>query len=469
MLEILNRLDSFVWGPPLLILLVGTGIYLSLRLGLLQIFRLPRAFRLIFVSDEEHQGDVSSFAALCTALAATVGTGNIIGVATAIKTGGPGALFWMWIVALLGMATAYAESALAQLYKVNDHHGLYRGGPAFYISRGLKSPWAGAVFSVALLVVFGLVFNAVQANAISESFSESFGLDRTQVGVGVAVLSGIVIFGGIRNIARVAEVVVPFMAVAYLGVALWVLVANVDKIPDVLVLIVRSAFGMDQAVGGVVGGMTAAMLNGVKRGLYSNEAGMGSAPNIAAVAIPSPHHPSSQGFVQALGVFIDTILICTATGVMILMSDALQPGSGVTGTVLTQHALAYHIGDHGKDFVALAVFFFAFTSIIGNYSYAEGALTYLNINNKPCLFILRTLVLVFIVWGAREAITTVFDAADAVMGIMAIINLVGITLLSGLVVKLTRDYFEQAKHGDPRFRLSDYPELKGQIEEEIWK
>ena len=172
---------------------------------------------------------------------------------------------------------------------------------------------------------------------------------------------------------------------------------------------------------------------------------------------------------QALGVFIDTILICTATGVMILMSDALQPGSGVTGTVLTQHALAYHIGDHGKDFVALAVFFFAFTSIIGNYSYAEGALTYLNINNKPCLFILRTLVLVFIVWGAREAITTVFDAADAVMGIMATINLVGISLLSGLVVKLTRDYFEQAKHGDPRFRLSDYPELKGQIEEEIWK
>ena len=331
----------------------------------------------------------------------------------------------------------------------------------------LVSIIAGA--AVALLVVFGLVFNAVQANAISESFSESFGLDRTQVGVAVAVLSGIVIFGGIRNIARVAEVVVPFMAVAYLGVALWVLVANVDKIPDVLVLIVRSAFGLDQAAGGLVGGMTAAMLNGVKRGLYSNEAGMGSAPNIAAVAIPSPHHPSSQGFVQALGVFIDTILICTATGVMILMSDALQPGSGVTGTVLTQHALAYHIGEHGKDFVALAVFFFAFTSIIGNYSYAEGALTYLNINNKPCLFILRTLVLVFIVWGAREAITTVFDAADAVMGIMAIINLVGISLLSGLVVKLTRDYFEQAKHGDPRFRLSDYPELKGQIEEEIWK
>ena len=469
MTNAIDAINTVVWGYILIYGLLAVGIYFSIRLRFLQIFHFRELIRAVTRTPEKDSQGITPIQALTTSLASRVGTGNIAGVAVAVYTGGPGALFWMWIVALLGMATAYAESALAQLYKVNDHHGLYRGGPAFYISRGLKSPWAGAVFSVALLVGFGLVFNAVQANAIAESFSESFSLDRTQVGVAVAVLSGIVIFGGIRNIARVAEVVVPFMAVAYLGVALWVLVANVDKIPDVLVLIVRSAFGLDQAAGGLVGGMTAAMLNGVKRGLYSNEAGMGSAPNIAAVAIPSPHHPSSQGFVQALGVFIDTILICTATGVMILMSDALQPGSGVTGTVLTQHALAYHIGDHGKDFVALAVFFFAFTSIIGNYSYAEGALTYLNINNKPCLFILRTLVLVFIVWGAREAITTVFDAADAVMGIMAIINLVGITLLSGLVVKLTRDYFEQAKHGDPRFRLSDYPELKGQIEEEIWK
>ena len=469
MTNAIDAINTVVWGYILIYGLLAVGIYFSIRLRFLQIFRFREFIRAVTRTPEKDSQGITPIQALTTSLASRVGTGNIAGVAVAVYTGGPGALFWMWIVALLGMATAYAESALAQLYKVNDHHGLYRGGPAFYISRGLKSPWAGAVFSVALLVVFGLVFNAVQANAIAESFSESFSLDRTQVGVAVAVLSGIVIFGGIRNIARVAEVVVPFMAVAYLGVALWVLVANIDKIPDVLVLIVRSAFGLDQAAGGLMGGMTAAMLNGVKRGLYSNEAGMGSAPNIAAVAIPSPHHPSSQGFVQALGVFIDTILICTATGVMILMSDALQPGSGVTGTVLTQHALAYHIGEHGKDFVALAVFFFAFTSIIGNYSYAEGALTYLNINNKPCLFILRTLVLVFIVWGAREAITTVFDAADAVMGIMAIINLVGITLLSGLVVKLTRDYFEQAKHGDPRFRLSDYPELKGQIEEEIWK
>jgi len=252
--DILDKASGHLFLYLLAWLLVLGGLYFTVRTGFVQLRLFPYMVRAITSSRDSNEGGISSFQAFAVGLASRVGTGNIVGVAIAITMGGPGAVFWMWIVALLGMATAYAESALAQLYKVNDHHGLYRGGPAFYISRGLKSPWAGAVFSVALLVVFGLVFNAVQANAISESFSESFGLDRTQVGVGVAVLSGIVIFGGIRNIARVAEVVVPFMAVAYLGVALWVLVANVDKIPDVLVLIVRSAFGMDQAVGGVVGG-----------------------------------------------------------------------------------------------------------------------------------------------------------------------------------------------------------------------
>ena len=466
---VIDAINDVVWGYVLIYGLLAVGVYFSIRLRLLQLFKFGEFIRSVTRTPEKDSHGITPIQALTTSLASRVGTGNIAGVAVAVYTGGPGALFWMWVVAFLGMATAYAESTLAQLYKVSDHDGLYRGGPAFYITRGLNAPWAGALFSIILLVVFGLVFNAVQANAIAESLNESFQLDRIQIGVGVAILSGLVIFGGIRNIARVAEVVVPFMAVAYLGVALWVMVANIDRVPAVIGLIIKSAFGFEQAAGGVMGSMAAAMLNGVKRGLFSNEAGMGSAPNIAAVAIPSPHHPSSQGFVQALGVFIDTILICTATGVMILMSDALQPGSGVTGTVLTQHALAYHIGDHGKDFVALAVFFFAFTSIIGNYSYAEGALTYLKIDNRVNLVLLRSMVLVFIVWGAYEAITTVFDAADAMMGIMAIINLVAIVMLSGLVVKLTRDYFEQLKHGDPRFKLSDYPELKGQIEEDIWK
>lgn len=465
--EFVADVNNVLWGHVLIYALLAVGVYFSVRLGFLQVFRFPELVRSVTRPPKKDHHGITPIQALMTSLASRVGTGNIAGVAVAITTGGPGALFWMWLVAFLGMATAYAESTLAQLYKVSDHDGLYRGGPAFYISRGLKAPWAGTLFSVALLVVFGLAFNAVQANSIAESMQESFGFDRVHVGVFVAVLSGVVIFGGVRNIARVAEIIVPFMAVAYLGVALWVMIANIDQVPAAIMLILRSAFGLEQAAGGVMGGMMAAMLNGVKRGLYSNEAGMGSAPNIAAVAVPSPHHPSSQGFVQALGVFIDTLLICTATGVMILMSNALQV-TDATGTVLTQHALAYHIGPHGKDFVALAVFFFAFTSIIGNYSYAEGALTYLKLDNRVALTVLRVLVLVFILWGSYESLATVFDTADMTMGVMALINLVAIMLLSGLVVKLTRDYFNQLKTGEPNFRLSDYPELKGQIEDSIW-
>lgn len=460
--------NDVLWGYVLIYGLLAVGILFSVRLKFIQVVHFGELVRSITRAPQRDSHGITPFQALTTSLASRVGTGNIAGVAVALYTGGPGALFWMWVVAFLGMATAYAESTLAQLYKVSDDRGMYRGGPAFYISKGLNAPWAGSAFAVCLLVVFGLVFNAVQANAIAESMSESFGFDKVGVGLFLAVLSGVVIFGGVRKIARVAEVVVPFMAVAYLGVALWIMVTNFDRVPDAIMMILRSAFGLEPAVGGFVGGMTAAMLQGVKRGLFSNEAGMGSAPNIAAVAVPSPHHPSSQGFVQSLGVFIDTLLICTATGVMILLSDALQPGSGISGSVLTQHAMAYHIGSFGKDFVAIAVFFFAFTSIIGNYSYAEGSMTYLKIDTRIGMTLLRVLVLIFIVWGAYEKIGTVFDTADAVMGIMASINLVAIALLSGLVVKLTNDYFSQSKQGDPRFCLSRFPELKGQVDERIW-
>ncbi|MDO4904000.1 MAG: sodium:alanine symporter family protein [Lautropia sp.] len=466
--ETIGVINDVLWGYVLIYGLLAVGILFSVRLRFLQVVHFRELVRAVTRAPQKNSHGITPFQALTTSLASRVGTGNIAGVAVALYTGGPGSLFWMWIVAFLGMATSYAESTLAQLYKVSDHNGLYRGGPAFYISKGLNAPRVGMAFALCLLVVFGLVFNAVQANAIAESMSESFGFDKVYVGLFLALLSGIVIFGGVRKIARVAEVVVPFMAAAYLGVALWIMLTNIDRVPEAIAMILRSAFGLEPAVGGFVGGMTAAMLNGVKRGLFSNEAGMGSAPNIAAVATPSPHHPSSQGFVQSLGVFVDTLLICTATGVMILLSDALQPGSGVTGSVLTQQAMAYHIGTHGKDFVAIAVFFFAFTSIIGNYSYAEGAMTYMKIDTRTGVTLMRSLVLVFIVWGAYEKITTVFDAADATMGIMASINLVSIVLLSGLVVKLTNDYLEQRKLGEPHFDMAKFPELKGKIDEGIW-
>jgi len=375
----------------------------------------------------------------------------------------------MWMVALVGMATAYSESTLAQLYKVKNAEGQYRGGPAFYLARGLGVPWAGAIFSVCLILSFGLIFNAVQANSIADAMQGAYGVPKVAVGLAVAAVSGIVIFGGIRQIARVAEIIVPFMAAAYLLLALFVVVVNFSEVPGIIGSIIGSAFGFQEAAGGVTGGVMAAMMNGVKRGLFSNEAGMGSAPNIAAVATPDPHHPSSQGLVQALGVFIDTILICTATAIMILLSGVLDPGNGVTGTQLTQDALSAQVGGFGDDFIAIAILFFAFTSIIGNYSYAENAMTFLGFGGKGPLSVLRVAVLAMVVWGAMQSVATVFNAADASMGLMATINLIAIVLLSGTVAKLTKDYFAQKKEGKvPRFHAANYPELAGHIDEKIW-
>jgi AGCS family alanine or glycine:cation symporter len=259
------------------------------------------------------------------------------------------------------------------------------------------------------------------------------------------------------------------MAVAYVLLAVVVLVLNITEVPVMLVTIVQSALGFEAAAGGVTGGLAAAMLNGVQRGLFSNEAGMGSAPNIAACAVPQPHHPSSQGFVQALGVFIDTLIICTVTALVILLSGVFEPGSGLTGTKLTQAALEDHIGAFGGYFIAVAILFFAFTSIIGNYSYAENALHYLGLAGKTGRMTLRTVALLMVVWGAMQTVSTVFNTADASMGLMATINLIAIVLLSGTVVKLTRDYFAQRQEGlEPQFHGRDYPELEEQVETDIW-
>ena len=466
---IIDFLNTIFWGYVLIYGLLAVGVYFTVRLKALQIVHFPEMIRSVMGSSSTDHAGITPFQALCTSLASRVGTGNIAGVAVALYLGGPGAIFWMWMVATLGMATAFSESTLAQLYKVKDSEGRYRGGPAFYIAKGLKAPWAGAVFSVCLILSFGLVFNAVQANSIADAMEGAFGASKLVTGIVLAVLSGIIIFGGIPMIARVAEIVVPFMAVGYLGVALFAVFANIAEVPALIVLIVKSAFGLEPAAGGVAGSIAAAMLNGVKRGLFSNEAGMGSAPNIAAVATPDPHHPVSQGFVQALGVYIDTILICTATALLILLSGTLAPGSGVTGTQLTQAAMEHHIGWAGPYFVAVAIFFFAFTSIIGNYSYAENALVFLGVGNTIGKTVLRAGVLLMVVWGAYESLATVFNAADASMGLMATVNLIAICLLSGLVSRLTKDYLAQRKEGkNPRFIASSMPELEGQIDKEIW-
>ncbi|TKT77649.1 sodium:alanine symporter family protein [Aquamicrobium sp. LC103] len=469
MTAIIDFLNTIFWSYVLVYGLIAVGIFFTIRLGFVQFVHFGEMFRVVRGSDKNDKSGITPFQALTTSLASRVGTGNIAGVAVALYLGGPGAIFWMWVVALVGMATAYAESTLAQLYKVRNKEGQYRGGPAFYIARGLGAPWAGGIFSVCLILAFGLVFNAVQANSIADAMQGAFGFPKIGTGIVVAAITGVVIFGGIRQIARVAEIVVPFMAGAYLLMAVVVLIMNITEVPGVIGLIFSSAFGLSEAAAGFTGGLAAAMLNGVKRGLFSNEAGMGSAPNIAAVATPDPHHPSSQGLVQALGVFIDTILVCTATAVLILLSGALVPDSGVTGTQLTQAAMQEHIGAAGVYFVALAIFFFAFTSIIGNYAYSENAMTFLGAGTGIPIAILRAAVLLMVVWGAYETVATVFDAADASMGLMATINLIAILLLSGTVAKLTKDYFDQKKAGErPTFHAANYPELQGQIDQEIW-
>lgn len=470
MTSVIGFLNTLFWSYVLIYGLLAVGAFFTIRLGFVQFRHFGEMFRCVIGSGARDKNGITPFQALTVSLASRVGTGNIAGVAVALYLGGPGAIFWMWMVALVGMATAYAESTLAQLYKTHGEGGIYRGGPAQYIARGLGLPWLGAVFSLCLILSFGLVFNAVQANSIADAFQGAFGISKLMTGLGLAALTAVVIFGGIRQIARVAEYVVPFMAGAYLLLAIVIMGMNVTALPGMFASIFASAFGFAPAAGGVAGSIAAAMLNGVKRGLFSNEAGMGSAPNIAAAATPDPHHPSSQGFVQALGVFIDTILVCTATAMMILLSGVMEPGNGVTGTALTQAALVHHIGPIGASFVAVAIFFFAFTSIIGNYAYSESAMDFIGLGKKGPITALRVAVLGMVIWGALQAVATVFDAADASMGLMATINLVAIVALSGVVTKLTRDYLAQRKMGKlPTFHLADHPDLAKGVEADIWK
>lgn len=464
---VVGLINRVLWDYVLTYGLLAVGLYFTVRLRLLQVRRFPHMLKIVGRGAGGDAAGISPFQALCTSLAARVGTGNLAGVAIALTVGGPGALFWMWCTAMLGMATAYAESSLAQLYKVRDENGQYRGGPSYYMTRGLKRRWMGVAFALCLLLTYGLIFSSVHANAISQSLNEAFGIGQAPIAIGLVVLTATIIFGGLRKVARFAEWVVPFMSLAYLALAAWVVLTHLPQLPAVIALILRSAFGLDAAAGGILGGIAVAMLQGVKRGLYSNEAGMGSAPNVAAAVTPVPHHPASQGLVQSLGVFIDTLLICSATGIVILLSGVL--GQGGDGVQVTQRAMSVFFGEWGAWFTAIALFFFAFTTIVGNYSYAESNLLYLG-GGRRALFGLRVVALGVIVWGVYSKVALVWEAADAAMALMASINLVAIVMLSGVVIKLTRDYDRQLGEGkSPAFHIAEYPELGDGVDHEIWK
>jgi len=407
-------------------------------------------------SKEKHH--VSSFQAFAVSVATRVGTGNLAGVAGAIAVGGPGAVFWMWLIALMGSATAFVESTLAQLFKRRSEKS-FIGGPAYYIYHGLHSRWMSSLFAVLLVVTFGLSYNSIQSNTIAGAMQRAFDFDPTIIGAILSALALLIVFGGIHHIAKFSSVIVPVMAIGYLILAIVVLSINYEKIPEMFSLIVKSAFGIGPVAGGLLG---AAMSNGIKRGLFSNEAGEGSAPNVAATA--SVTHPVKQGLIQALGVFTDTLLVCSCTAFIILISGLYD--SGVEGIELTQNALESQMGSVGIVFIAVAILFFAFSSIIGNYYYGEANILFLT-RKKWVLQVFRLLSGgVMVMLGAVASLEVVWSLGEVFMAILTLCNLIAILLLGKYAFKLLDDYRAQKKRGikSPTFRKSLFPKIEKDID-----
>ncbi|WP_339080597.1 alanine/glycine:cation symporter family protein [Pseudomonas sp. TMP9] len=438
MLDILNDL---IWSKLLIVMLIGLGLYFTIASRFVQFRYFGSMFRIFAEAFQRQPGQLSSFQALMLSVAGRVGAGNIAGVSVAIMLGGPGAIFWMWVVALVGMATSYFECSLAQLYKRREADGTYRGGPAFYIQHGLGQRWLGIVVSILLLVTFGFGFNAVQSFTVASSLHDTFGLPTYVSGLILTGVMGLIIFGGIKRIAKFADVLVPVMAFSYIAMALFVIGSNVEAVPATLALIFNSAFGLEPAFAGGIG---AAILMGVKRGLFSNEAGLGSAPNVAAVA--EVKHPVAQGIVQSLSVFIDTIILCSCTALIILLSGVYQPGMDMAGVVLTQTAVASVVGEWGRVFVTVALLLFVFTTLIYNYYLGENALGFFSQKRAPVM-VYRVLVVALVLWGSVQDLGTVFAFADVTMGLLAITNLVALVLLFKVGLRLMRDYDNQIKAG----------------------
>jgi len=428
-------LSGWVWGPPMLILLVGTGLYLTVMLKGLQFRALGHALKLVFHKEDKADGDISHFAALTTALAATVGIGNIVGVATAISLGGPGAVFWMWVTGLVGMATKYAEAMLAVKYREEGENGM-RGGPMYYISKGVGLPWLGSLFAIFTVgAAFG-IGNMTQANSAAAAVQQVFGIETSTTGFVLMVLTGLVLIGGIRSIGRFTSMLVPFMIVAYLGAALIVIGINIDEVPAAFHLIFWHAFNPIAAGGGFAGAAVAAAIRyGVARGVFSNESGLGSAPIAAAAA--RTNDPVKQALVSMTQTFIDTLVVCTATALVILTATAWQ--DGVKANILTSISFAETLGPTGTYIVAIATALFAFSTLIGWSYYGEKALEYLL--GEKAIIIFRIVFVAAVIVGATRELKFVWDFSDLMNGLMAIPNLIGILLLSKVVKEESQRYF----------------------------
>ena len=441
--SVLSAIDSFIWGAPLLILLSGTGLYLTLCLGFIQIRYLPRALGYLFKKDKGGKGDVSSFAALCTALAATIGTGNIVGVATAVQAGGPGAIFWMWLVALLGMATKYAECLLAVKYRVRDKNGFMAGGPMYYIERGLGITWLAKLFALfGVMVAFFGIGTFPQVNAITHAMQDTFNIPVLVTAIIVTLLVGLIILGGVKRIATASSVIVPFMAILYVTTSLVIILLNIEKVPDAISLIIYSAFDPQAALGGAVGfTVMKAIQSGVARGIFSNESGLGSAPIAAAAA--QTREPVRQGLISMTGTFLDTIIVCTMTGIVLVLTGAWS-NPELAGATVTNYAFAQGLGTSiGATIVTVGLLFFAFTTILGWCYYGERCFVYLVGIRGVKLYRLAYIVLVGL--GSFLHLNLIWIIADIVNGLMAFPNLIALIGLRKVVIEETKDYFQRLK------------------------
>ena len=451
-----------LWTWTVLPVLAALGLYFTVRTGVVQFRMIPEMFRTLTDKTPKDEAgkaqSVSAFQAFTISAASRVGVGNIAGVGTAIAIGGPGAIFWMWTMAFIGGASSFVESTLGQLYKTKDADG-FRGGPAYYIQRGLGARWAGILFAVILIVCFPFAFSSLQANTITASVSSTTGIDSTAlnwgVGITLAVLTALVVFGGVRRIASVTQSLVPAMAILYLIVGIVIVGMNVSEVPRVFGEIFAGAFGFQQVAGGAIGTI---ILTGVQRGMFSNEAGLGSAPNAGASAAVT--HPVKQGLVQTLGVYFDTFLVCSITAFIILVTSpdlaGLEPGIGST-----QDAMVSSLGDWSSVLLSVVIFLLAFSSILGNYYYGESNIEFIT-TKRSVLTGYRVLAVVAVLGGSVASTSLIWTTADGIMGLMALVNLVAIGLLSGVAFRLLKNYSEQRRRGvDPVFTQDQVPGLRG--------
>ena len=468
--DFLSFISEILWGSVMIYLLLGCGIWFTWRTGYIQ-FRYIRQFsKSLKRSLAPREGGLTSFQVLCISLAARVGSGNLAGVALAITIGGPGAVFWMWVAAIIGMASSFAECSLAQLYKERDAKGQFRGGPAWYMSRGLGMRWMGVLFSLLLLAAYGLIFNTVQANSTAHALKYAFNVPGGVTGVVMAFIALLVIMRGLKGVARLSQWLVPCMALLWVMTCLLITLWHIVELPSIVNLIIRSAFGWQEAAAGAAGyTVSQAITSGFQRSMFSNEAGMGSTPNAAAAAASFPPHPAAQGIVQMIGVLIDTVVICSASAMVVLLAGHGTKTTSYDGIQLIQHAMSVLVGEWGASFVAIVMILFAFTSVVANYIYAENNLIFLRWDKPWAIWLLRIATLSMVVLGSQLSLPVVWQMADVIMALMAITNLTAILLLSPVVRIIALDYLRQRKLGvTPVFDPDYYPEIAQQLAPESW-